>query len=402
MKVRDVLIQKGIITDIKAKLSPPRNTLVLDPKNLHISKGWIDIGCFNGEPGFEHQEDLVSLKSAGAAGGYVSLAPFPTTQPCLDSKSQIEAICAKNNNHLVQILPIANLTKDGTGQEISEILDLLKAGAIAFSDGNAANLSEGQVQRSLLYLKAKRGIAILPLNHSNSGQVNEGDISIKMGVEGIPEHLEEVEIDKILHQLKYTNSGAVIHNVSLGSTADKIQKIAQNYNCYGSVAAMNLAHNDHILNNWDTNYKVIPPLRSETERRKLCRAVQKGSIDIIASNHHPVAEEDKDEPFGLSPFGASTLETTFSSIITYAEEISLERVVECLAQGPALALGIEQDNIAIGQEANITLFDPQLKWEVKSSDLKSKSLNNPYIGATLRGRSLGVIHKTQYILNELT
>ena len=133
MKVRDILIQKGIITDIKAKISAPRNTQVIAHSNMHISQGWIDIGCFNGEPGYEHQEDLRSLKDAGANGGYVSLAPFPTSQPCLDTKSQVEAIRARNNDHAVQILPIANLTKGGNGKEIAEILDLWNAGCLLYT-----------------------------------------------------------------------------------------------------------------------------------------------------------------------------------------------------------------------------------------------------------------------------
>lgn len=400
LKVRDVLIENGNITEIKARIQPSGKYQTIESKQLCISPGWVDIGSFNGEPGKEQREDLESLRNAAAHGGYIGIAPFPTGLPTTDSKGQIAYLKANNHENAVQIFPIGALTMERNGKDMSELIDISAAGAIAFSDGQGSLMGEGQIQRSLLYLKGIDANLIYVVNAKKpgeKGQVNEGEVSVSMGVEGIPTHQEKVAVNTVLRQVEYTGSRALIHNISLGWAADKIAKKATSFNVSASVPYLNLAHNEENVRNFNSNFKLLPPLRTETERKKLCKAVEKGKVDIITSNHSPKTIEEKDEPFGLSPFGASSIETTFSGLVTYAEDLSLDRIIYALSIGPRKTLGLDNATIKVGQKASITLFDPSLQWNVTKDHLLSKSKNNPYLGVQLKGRVIGILNNSKLI-----
>ncbi|MFT6806787.1 MAG: dihydroorotase [Saprospiraceae bacterium] len=400
LKIRDILIENGKIVDIKARIQPSGKFETIESKQLCISPGWVDIGAFNGEPGKEQREDLKSLRNAAAHGGYVAIAPFPTGQPTTDSKGQIAYLKSKNHESAVQIYPIGALTMDRNGRDMAELIDLSAAGAIAFSDGQGSKMGEGQIQRSLLYLKGIDSNLIYVVNAKKpgeEGQVNEGEVSVSMGVEGIPAHQEKVAVNTVLRQVEYTGSRALIHNISLGWAADKIAKNALNHKVAASVPYLNLAHNEEDVKDFNNNFKLLPPLRQESERKKLCKAVEKGRVDIITSNHSPKTVEEKDEPFGLSPFGASSIETTFSGLVTHTKDLSLERIVNALSIGPRKALGLEKGSIKIGEMASITLFDPEMSWQVSERNLLSKSKNNPYIGKELKGCVIGILNNSKLI-----
>ncbi len=400
LKIRDVLIENGKIVDIKVRIQPTGRFETIESKQLYISPGWVDIGSFNGEPGKEQREDLESLRNAAANGGYVAIAPFPTGHPTTDSKGQIAYLTSKNQDSAVQIYPIGALTMDRNGKDMSEMIDLSAAGAIAFSDGQGSIMGEGQIQRSLLYLKGIDANLIYVVNAKKpgeEGQVNEGEVSVSMGVEGIPAHQEKVAVNTVLRQVAYTGSRALIHNISLGWAAEKIAKNADSHKVAASVPYLNLAHNEEDVKDFNTNFKLLPPLRTESERKKLCKAIEKGRVDIITSNHSPKTVEEKDEPFGLSPFGASSIETTFSGLVTHTEDLSLERMVHALSIGPRKALTLDNGSIKIGEIASITLFDPTISWSVNKDSLLSKSKNNPYIGQELKGRIIGILNNSKLI-----
>lgn len=396
LKVRDILIEDGRIVDIKATLKPEGQYEVVESKELSVSPGWVDIGAFNGEPGKEQREDLNSLRRAAANGGYVGLAPFPTGAPTADTKGQIEFLLSRNPSQAVQVYPIAALTQNRNGKDMAELLDLYHAGAVAFSDGQGSVMGEGQIQRSLLYLKGINANLIYVVNSKKpheDGQVNEGVVSVSMGVEGIPAHQEKVAVNTVLRQIDYTGARALIHNISLAWSANRISKAQQaQYDVEATVTYFNLSHGEQAVAGFNNNFKVLPPLRDEIERKKLCRAVARGKIDIITSNHNPQTVEEKDEPFGMSVFGASSIETTFSSLLTYTEGISVERMVYCLSTGPRLALGIASGTIVKGAEASITMFDPSMEREIYAEHLQSKSKNNPYIGQKMKGMIIGIIN----------
>jgi len=400
LKVRDILIENGQIVDIKARIQPSGKFERIESDQLCISPGWVDIGSFNGEPGKEQREDLQSLRNAAANGGYVALAPFPTGHPTTDSKGQIAYLKSRNSESAVEICPIGALTMERNGKDMSELIDLSNAGAVAFSDGQGSKMGEGQIQRSLLYLKGIDANLIYVVNSKKPGEdglVNEGPVSVAMGVEGIPAHQEKVAVNTVLRQVEYTGSRALIYNISLGWAADKIAKNAANHKVSASVPYLNLAHTEDDVKDFNNNFKVLPPLRAESERKKLCKAVEKGKVEIITSNHSPKTIEEKDEPFGLSPFGISSLETTFSGLMTYAQDLSLEKVIHALSLGPRKALSLDKGTIKIGSPASITMFDPTIKWTLTKKDLLSKSKNNPYIGKDLKGRVIGILNNSKLV-----
>jgi len=182
LKTRDILIDKGQIVKIASKLSAPDKAKVVTSPQLCVSPGWLDIGTYNGEPGFEYREDLDSLRAAALQGGYVGLAPFPSGQPTIDNKGQLHFLLAQSEGHLVKVYPIAALTKNCAGTEVAELQDLVQAGAHAFSDGDRTNMDQNEMIRAMQYLRAFEGISIIPVSSSQEGDIHEGTSSVMMGL----------------------------------------------------------------------------------------------------------------------------------------------------------------------------------------------------------------------------
>lgn len=395
LKKMDILIEKGIIQKIAKKIVVPKKAKVVTGKSLSVSSGWLDIGTYNGEPGFEYREDLVSISNAAAMGGFCHLAPFPTGKPTIDSKGQLYFLVSNVQNQLVQFHPIAALTKGREGKELAELMDLNDSGAVAFSDGHSNNLEGDQLLRSLLYLKSIDALTIYNPSKSGDGQLNEGPISVQMGMEGIPQFEEDAYVHTAIKHSEYAQAKILIHNISTTSGL-KTAKLSSNKNNISfSVPFMNLVKDETDLLSFDINLKVSPPLRGKDERKGLSKAIESGSINIISSNHRPLSIEEKDQPFGLTKFGASTLEVVFSALNTYAKTISTERIIHCLSNGPCEALGIDHPKISVGETASMTIFDPDELVQFEEKDLRSKSKNNPFLGDELRGRVIGIISGTK-------
>jgi len=354
----------------------------------------LDIGCFNGEPGYEYREDLDSLKAAAAKGGYTHLAPFPTSSPTVDTKGQVQYLLSKNTDHPVKILPIASLSAGRQGKDLAELIDLSHAGAVAFSDGKKGT-STSLLERGLQYLKGRKEKVIHVINTKDElgvGQINEGKASVYLGLPGLPEHKEIQAVEKAIAAARYTEGDILIHNISLEASLTSITKAKKTHkNIDVSVAFMNLIHSEDDLLDFDANKKVLPPMRMAKELKKLSKGVTTGQITVITSNHTPRSKEEKDEPFGQSAFGASSLASTFTALVTHSD-ISTESIISCLSDGPYRALGLEIPLIANGEVANLTLFDPTMTTEILSKEDPSLSNNNPYHGHNMTGRVLGIVN----------
>ena len=390
LKTSDVLIEKGIITRIAKNIRPDKKTKVVESKSLCISPGWLDIGCFNGEPGFEYREDLESLAQAAQQGGYCRIAPFPTGSPTLDSKGQLAYFKAATTDFVVDFVPIASVTKDRSGIDLAELLDLHNTGAQAFSDGLEDRMSGPQILRCLLYLKTPNALSIFNTCPTGTGHMHEGAISVQMGLEGMPEHLEEERINLITKQSEYAGARILFHNISTTGCLKEISKSTNSGLITTSVAFLNLVKSDEDVLDFDLNLKTVPPLRNN--KKALSKAVESGQVNIITSNHNPRSIEEKDQPFGLSDFGASTLDTVFPALNTYSKGISLERIIHCLSIGPHDTLGLDCPIIAKGSEAVLTVFDPSKSTQFSPESLKSKSKNNPFVDEKLTGQVLGIVN----------
>ena len=402
-KKADIYLNSGRIEKIGRGLKvKARKTYAAD--NLHVSPGWCDIGTQIGEPGLEHREDLRSVANAAAAGGYTTLASFPNTDPVVDSKPAVEYIRNRSASLPIHIYPIGAISRRAEGREIAEMQDMHDAGAIAFSDGRNSLTHGGVMKLALQYVRSFGGLIInkaLDLEFAVEGQMHESAVSTSLGLKGIPVMAEKLMVQRDLELLDYTQSRLHIFGVA-SSEAVKLLKTARKtaLSVSASTPALNLLLTDKDLDTFDTNLKVLPPLRSNNDRKALIQAIDKGVITCITSNHDPLEEELKKVEFAHADFGASNLETAFSVANTSLHgQIDTETIVHCFCQGPRSALGLDTPVINVDETAELTLFDPGKSWTVARSDIHSKSRNNAMVGHQLTGRVLGVFSKNQFILN---
>jgi len=398
----DILIQKGIITKINTSIKTPAKTKIWAEKNTHISVGWFDIGTQIGEPGFEQRETIDSATRAAIKGGYTGIACFPNTNPVLDQQASVAFIINKAKTLAIDIYPIGAVSKACEGKEIAELVDMHHAGAIAFSDGDHPLQHSGILLRALEYSKSFNGLIInKPANKEiqSNGLIHEGEVSIQLGMSGIPSIAESLTVHRDCELCSYANSRLLIHSISASDSLKEI-KAFKKKSCQinASVSYLNLVYTDKQLTKFDSNLKVLPPLRSDSDRKALVKAITNGEVTVITSNHQPLEPEIKEKEFFYSPFGAIGLQTSFSAINTFCEkEIALETVIHALSVGPRSVLGLEIPEISVGSLANLTLFDPKQKWVFNKEMNQSKSVNSPFINQEFVGKVQGIIHKNSLL-----
>ena len=310
----DILIDNGIIVQIEQNINSSAGK-VIERKNLYVSVGWMD--CFANfcDPGNEHKETLETGSNAAAAGGYTEVMLIPNTNPVVYNKSQVEYIVQRSKNLPVTIYPIGTITKNAEGKELSEMYDMHTSGAIAFSDGINSLQSSGIILKALEYIKAIDGIIIqLPddKNIAPNGLMNEGVISIKLGLPGKPAISEEILIARDIELLKYTNSKIHFTGISTKKSVEIISKAKKDglrVSC--SVTPYHLFFTDEDLKNYDTNLKVNPPLRTKEDMLALREGIKNGMIDFIASHHQPQHWDDKTCEFEYAKYGMIGLESVF-------------------------------------------------------------------------------------------
>lgn len=396
----NLFIQRGILTQISTDvIAQETNTKVIVGKDLHASAGWMDMRCAVKDPGFEHKETLQTVRKAAAFGGFTSLLALPNTSPVVQSKNEIAYLTKDNPHSLVQIYPVAAVSLEAAGKQMSEMLDLDYAGAVAFSDGEHPVWNTDLLLKTLIYLQQVNSLLIQRPEDTlltRYGMMNEGVTSTLLGLKGIPALAEELMIRRDLELLRY--AGGKIH-FSLISSAGTVELIRQakkeglQVSC--DVAAHQFALDESRLLTLDSYLKVNPPLRTKEDIAAIKAGLMDGTIDVIVSDHHPQDEESKNLEFDLAEFGMIGLETAFAVTHTFFPELSLEQLVDKMAIRPRQLLGFPVPQIAVGEPANLTLFDPQKEWVFDLGKIQSKSKNSPFIGQAFKGKALGVINNQQ-------
>jgi dihydroorotase len=398
--VVDIFIKNGKIKTIGKNLLTDEKSVVLDVVGAMVSPGWFDLGAVVGEPGFEHREDITSLCQGAAAGGYTGVAVQPNTQPVMDNKGTIAYLKNKSFGNIVTLYPIGALSKECKGQEISEMYDMREAGAIAFSDGIRPMQDNGLMLRALEYVKGFEGLVI---NHphdkslSSGGQMHEGLMSTTLGMRGIPSLSEEMLLQRDIYLLEYSESRLHVSNLSTaGSVALVRAAKAKGLEISCSVAAMNLLFTDEALFDFDTNLKVAPPLRPQSDVEALIEGLKDGTIDCITSNHVAHDDEAKNLEYPYASFGALGLETAFAAVHTaLSDTLSLPLLIEKFAIAPRRLLGLDIPSVKEGEPANLTIFNPTQTWVYEAKNCLSKSKNSPFFGKTFTGKVVGVVNNNQ-------
>lgn len=398
-KTVDLLVENGIL-----RFSGPAATTqadqVIEEEGLMVSPGWMDVGAYVGDPGMEHREDLHSLREAAAAGGFSSVAIWPNTLPPIESKADVHYVLRQNAGKAVEVLPIGALSAKCEGKTLTEMIDMHTAGAIAFSDGLAPLQDGGLFLRALQYAKLFDGLVLnapLDLNVAAGGQMHEGVMSTSLGLRGLPSLAEELMVHRDLEILAYAGGRLHLHGISAAGSIEQI-RAAKNkgLRVTASVPVLNLVFTDEVLHQFDSNFKVQPPLREESDRQALLRALADGTIDFIYANHVPLDTEAKDLEFPYAEFGAIGLETAFALCRTYlADALPLDHLVRLFSINPRKVLGLDPTVIEDGAPANLSLFFPDKEWLYDERSIHSQSRNSPLIGQTLRGKPLGVVRGNQ-------
>lgn len=394
-----LLIKDGNIENIDKRLAAG-SAQVLDAGGACVSTGWFDLGTLVGDPGFEHREDFSSISRTAAAGGFTAIACLPNTQPALHSKSEITYVKNKSKGNLVEFFPIGAVSHECKGKDITEMYDMQAAGAVAFSDGKKPVQDSGLMMRALQYVQPFGGVV---LNHpldktiAPGGQMHEGVMSTSLGLRGIPVLAEELMVRRDIYLAEYTGSRLHLLNISTVGSVQLVREAkAKGLQVTASVAAMNLACDDSLLLDFDSNFKVSPPLRTQADIKALKKGLKDGTIDCITSNHTPLDEEAKNLEFPFADFGALGLETAFALSNTHlAGILPPEVLVKKLAIAPREILGLPVPSIAAGEPANLTVFDPAKEWTFSQKDVFSKSKNTPFAGWKFKGKVLAVVRENQ-------
>jgi dihydroorotase len=402
-KVMDVLIENGIITSIKSSINPPKNVKIIEYDNLHISTGWMDMQVDFCDPGFEHKEDLISGCKSAMAGGFTAVATVSSTNPPIHSKSEVQYIKNKTLDEIVDVYPIGTLSHNREGKDLSEMYDMHLAGAIAFSDDKRAVEDSGLLLRALQYSQNFGGLIITHCNDrslSVDGKINEGEVSAMLGLKGIPALAEEVMVTRNINLAEYLHAPIHIANITTKKSVELIKQAKEKgLRVTASVNSYNLALDDSFLMEFDSNYKVNPPLRTKADIEALLKGIADGTIDAITSDHRPQEIETKNLEFDNASSGMIGLEILFAIANSNKGRIKLESLIETITINPRSILKLPNIKLDVEEVANLTLFNPNEKWVFEKKHIKSKSFNSPFLNTTFTGKVIGTYNKKHLSLN---
>ena len=393
----DVRVVDGKIQNI-GKLSSETDEAVFDGQGALLTPGFFDLNCVAGDPGFETKEDIQTLTQTAKAGGFTGLALLPQTSPVVQSKSQVEYIINKAKNNLVDVLPVGAISQNREAKELAELFDMQQAGAVAFSDGDKALQDDGFMSRALQYAKGIDALLMVyPENKSIAGksQINESKNSVLLGMKGLPALAEEMHIARDIFLAQYNETKIHISSISTAGSVALIRKAKKDgvqVSC--DVTAHHLVFTEELLTDFDSNYKVKPPLRGKADVKALIAGLKDGTIDAITSQHRPEEIEFKNVEFEIAHYGIIALQTVVPLLLKAGLDPSL--IAEKLAINPRKLLNLNIPVIEEGAVANFAVYNPNEKWLYNAVSNFSKSANSPLLGSELTGKVTLVYNNNQY------
>lgn len=395
-QTKDVLIEDQNIISISDKFDGKADKII-NEKGLIMSPGFVDPFVHFCDPGLEHREDLQSGADAAIQGGYTVTFTIPNTQPVVDTKSQVTYIKQNSQPLPIHVLPIGSISKKSEGKDLAEMIDMYNNGAVAFSDGLHPVQSTLLFLKALQYVKAFDGVAIqMPIDKSlgSLGLMNEGILSTKLGLPGIPAIAEELIISRDIELLRYTASKLHITGVS---TAKGLAMIAaakkEGLQITCSVTPYHLYFNEEDLKNYDTLLKVFPPLRTTLDQAGLLKGVEDGTVDCISSHHMPQNWDGKTIEFENAKAGIASIETSYAAVQHLLPNLSSSRVAELFSLNARQIFNLPLASIQEEKDAEFTLFTNHSTTHLSKQDSKSKSANSPFWDKTLNGKIVGVYVK---------
>ncbi len=397
---RDVLISNGVIVEIEENIQKQADK-ILEAEGQLLSPGWVDMFVTGNDPGFEFKDDLTTTSKSAAKGGFTHVFLTPNTQPVVQNKSSVQYVSGKKTDYPVQLHPIGAITKNTEGKELTEMVEMKLAGAVAFGDGKKSVQSAGLLIKALQYVKAFDGIVIqIPDDQSVAphGLMNEGVISTQVGLPGKPALAEEIMIARDIELARYTNSKLHITGITLAKSVEMIKKAKSeglNITCSTTMHHLVFTENE-LLKGYNTNFKLNPPLRSENDRLALVEGVKNGTIDCISSHHTPQNKDAKVCEFEYAGYGVIGLQAAFG--VLNGVGLNIDQILEAICYKPKQIFQLES-KIEVGAKADLTLFDLTTSYLLTKETLASKSENSPYLGQTLTGKVIATIQQDKLHIN---
>ncbi|MGL4813244.1 MAG: dihydroorotase, partial [Beijerinckiaceae bacterium] len=370
----------------------------IDCKGAAILPGLVDMRAFAGEPGQEYRETLRTIAEAAAAGGVTSLMSMPNTDPPVDDPAIVDFLMRRARDRaVIRIYPAAALTKGLEGREMTEIGLLSEAGAVAFTDGLKSVTNAQVLRRILTYARDRNALVIQHVEDPHlvgDGVMNEGELSSRLGMIGIPREAETIMLERDIRLVKLTGGRYHAALISCRESIDVIRKAkAEGLPVTCGVSINHLTLNENDIGNYRTFCKVAPPLRHEDDRLACIAALADGTIDVIVSDHNPQDVDLKRLPWAECADGALGVETMLSAALrlVHSEQVTLQRLIEAMAVRPAQLLGIQAGTLKPGAAADIAVVDLDLPWVVDREKLHSRTKNSPFDEARLTGRVVKTI-----------
>ena len=403
-----LLVEDGTIADLGGHLrrNAPDGAEVIDCGGHVLCPGLIDMIVFTGEPGYEHRETLATASRAAAAGGVTTMICMPDTNPVIDDAALVDYIERRaRDTAIVHVHPMAAITKGLKGEEMAEIGLLKEAGAVAFTNGKSS-ISNARVMRRALTYASDFGALVVHNTEdpdlAGSGVMNEGEISSRLGLPGIPREAESIMVERDLRLVDLTGGRYHAAQISCGTSLEAITRAKERglpVTCGVSINHAMLNEND--IGSYRTFLKLRPPLRPEEDRAAIVAGLASGAIDVIVSGHDPMDADAKRRPFAEAGDGAVGLETLLPAALSlyHNKHLGLPELLRAMTTNPADILGLPGGRLEKGAVADLILVDLELPWIVDPDLLKSKSKNTPFDESKLQGRVLRTMVAGQTVYN---
>ena len=396
LEKKDILIKDKIIAEINQAINYEIDECItIDCEGLYVSPGIVDMRVNLGEPGFEHKETIKSACQAAASGGITTMICMPNTSPVIDHPAIIQSIQRKAREvALSKVYCTGSVTRGTKGIEISELQLMKESGAVGFTDGNKSVANARVMKRALNYVKSFNGLIIQHAEEpelSRNGVVNEGEVSTRLGLTGIPSYTEAMIVERDLWLVKDTKCRYHVSHVSTKETVDIIRNAKKSgiqITC--DTAPPYFLLNELAIENYRTFSKLSPPLRTERDRKEIINGIIDGTIDAIVSDHTPQDQDAKRLPFNQAAFGGVGLETLLPLTLSLVKntELDLITAISLITKNPSDILGLNSGCLKLNSEADITIFDLDKPWKVKPENFHSKSKNSPFDSILVQGKNL--------------
>lgn len=405
----NILIRNGIVEYLsEEEFNTSSETKVIDGSELVCSPGFFDMHVHFREPGFTHKETLKTGIEASVNGGFTGVLCMPNTNPPIDSVPLVDYIYKRSQNEIVDVYPAAGITQNLKGEKITSMLSLSEAGALMFTDDGNCVLNSEVLRRAFDY-SASSDLLIAQhcedTNLTSNFAINEGKLSSKLGLKGYPSVAEEIILSRdILLAMYCGNRRYHAQHISSKGSVEILRRAKSNGSRVSAeVTPHHIAMTETMLESFDTNFKMNPPLRTDEDIHALIEGLKDNTIDCIATDHAPHSLFEKDVEFEKAPNGVIGLETALGVVLTFLYHkghLTLSQIIEKMSVNPRRILGLPEIHIQEGEKANLTIFSPNEEWVVDKQYFKSKSKNSPFEGFKLKGKPKYVINNSRlYVCN---